>query len=540
MKALSWGIGRLILWACLAVFAAGSAHAEKRIALVIANEAYTAPNLGRLPGTKVDAQRIASALVRAGFPAPRVVTDVNRDALRAAVRNFVRQLAEAGPDAVGFFYYSGHGIADSRRGQNYLIPIDANITTAAELPLAAEPLDEALDAIEGAGVRAVFVVIDACRSTPTSMTRGSKGLLPTRGRTDTLVAFATAPGETAADDGLYSRVLAEELVRPGANSVTLFAQVQQAVARATGRRQIPQFLSSLVDPVQFVPVAYQPPVTAPVVTTTTTAATADAYARAQLAECDRLTKQPAFNAISPALAIPACTRAVTATPGSQAAQLGLGLAYHKAGNYVEAKRWYEFAVATGNSTAMNNLAVLYENSLGVTRDYATAKRLYERAAGLGNVTAMRGLGALYNLGRGVPIDYVTARGWYEKAAAKGDAASMYNLGLLYDKGNGVTQDYVAARRWYEQAAAKGDHPAMNNLGVLYGSGRGVPKDYTIARQWYEKAAANGSPLAMKNLGQYYQFGYGVVIDLAAARRWYEKAASLGNADAKDLLAKLPK
>lgn len=247
------GSARLI-WRLIAVVLlayASPAQAEQRLALVIANEAYVSPGLGRLPGTRADTARMQAALTTAGFTV-RVVSNAQKAQMQRAVADFVRDLAKAGQDGVGFLYYTGHGIADAKRGANYLIPVEADITSAAELPLYALPMDDVLDAIEGAGAKAAFVVFDACRSTPTSLSRGGKGLLPSRGRTDTLVAFATAPGETAADDGLYSRVLADHLARAGANSTTLFAEVQAEVARSSGRRQVPQFLSGLVEPVQFV------------------------------------------------------------------------------------------------------------------------------------------------------------------------------------------------------------------------------------------------------------------------------------------------
>lgn len=42
--------------------------------------------------------------------------------MRIAVADFVERIEKAGPDAVVFLYYSGHGAADrTERGENYLI-----------------------------------------------------------------------------------------------------------------------------------------------------------------------------------------------------------------------------------------------------------------------------------------------------------------------------------------------------------------------------------------------------------------------------------
>src|SRR5262249_3966284 len=152
-----------------------------------------------------------------------VVRNASRLQMRAALSAFEHQLGAAGADAVGFLYYSGHGIADGPRGQNYLIPVDAQISGVTDLPTNGLPINEELDAIELAGAKATIVVIDACRNTVVSIGRGGRGLVPVSERTNTLVAFSTAANTTAADDGLYAQTLARELVQPGADAVSVFA-----------------------------------------------------------------------------------------------------------------------------------------------------------------------------------------------------------------------------------------------------------------------------------------------------------------------------
>lgn len=247
-------IGLVVLAALtLALPQASAQQGETRIALIIANEAYVSQSLGRLPGTQRDASLMQSALRQAGF---RVI--VRRDLTRAQMRTelsvFERQLADAGPQGVGFLYYSGHGIADSRRGANYLIPVDAQIERLTDLPTWGLLLNDELDAIEAAGAKATFIVIDACRNTPVSFGRsGERGLVATPAATRTLIAFSTQPGATAADDNVYARYLAEAISMPGADSSTAFPHVQSNVAQATGERQVPRFDSGLVQPILFVP-----------------------------------------------------------------------------------------------------------------------------------------------------------------------------------------------------------------------------------------------------------------------------------------------
>jgi TPR repeat protein len=229
--------------------------------------------------------------------------------------------------------------------------------------------------------------------------------------------------------------------------------------------------------------------------------------------------------------------------GNTVAMWNLGVFYQEGygvpQDYAKAREWYEKAVAKDHADAMNSLGVLYDHGLGVPHDYAKAREWFEKSAAKGHPRAMSNLGVLYENGRGVPQDYDKARELYEKAAATGDGKGMSALGVLYASGQGMPQDYAKAGEWFEKAAAKGDAEAIGNLGVLYQNGLGVPQDYAKAREWYEKAVAKDNAHAMGNLGTLYEKGYGVPQDYAKAREWYEKAAARGDASAKKFLEELP-
>jgi len=86
-----------------------------------------------------------------------------------------------------------------------------------------------------------FVVFDACRDELNIAGSSTKSLGATKGFSrlaDTsglLIAYSTAPGQTASDvgdkGGPYARALARELVRPGVEIVNMFRNVQIAVKR---------------------------------------------------------------------------------------------------------------------------------------------------------------------------------------------------------------------------------------------------------------------------------------------------------------------
>jgi formylglycine-generating enzyme required for sulfatase activity len=80
-------------------------------------------------------------------------------------------------------------------------------------------------------------VSDACRNElnlSTSKSIGEKGMARVVQRPGMLVAFSTAAGETAPDDGLLAKALAAEIVRPNQEAVVTF---YQALAEVSELRQ---------------------------------------------------------------------------------------------------------------------------------------------------------------------------------------------------------------------------------------------------------------------------------------------------------------
>src|SRR5262245_32557129 len=88
-------------------------HAETRLALIVTNAKYPA-EVGALANPHKDGDLIAAALKGVGFAPSNiaVVRDADQPTLRLAVAEFIERIEKAGPDAVAFLYYSGHGAAD--------------------------------------------------------------------------------------------------------------------------------------------------------------------------------------------------------------------------------------------------------------------------------------------------------------------------------------------------------------------------------------------------------------------------------------------
>jgi TPR repeat protein len=271
-------------------------------------------------------------------------------------------------------------------------------------------------------------------------------------------------------------------------------------------------------------------------------------AEAARQDCNRLAAGPGDRELPPGIvgvgltqmdsgrAVAACRKALDTYPDEPRLLFLLGRAFHAAKNYAEALPLYRNAADLGDVRATNNLGVMYQNGLGVTKDEAEAVRLYRKAADLGEAIAIDNLGWMYANGRGVAKDEAEAVRLYRKAADLGNARAMNNLGMMYENGRGVANDETEAVRLYRKAADLGNANAMTNLGWRYENGVGVAKDEGEAVRLYRKAADLDNARAMTNLGVMYAFGVGVGKDEGEAVRLYRKAADLGYARAVTNLA----
>lgn len=175
-----------------------------RHALVIGNSRYSASPL-KNPGN--DALAIADYLKRSGFSV-QLKLDASRKEMQEAIRAFGNELAQQ--KSVGVFYFAGHGAQLAWR--NYLIPVDAKINQMADMQTQAVELGMLLDSLKKAGNPMNVVILDACRDNPFGTTRiEQKGLSQIDAPPGTLLAYATSPGNVAADgigdNGLYTEHL---------------------------------------------------------------------------------------------------------------------------------------------------------------------------------------------------------------------------------------------------------------------------------------------------------------------------------------------
>ncbi|MCK6449510.1 MAG: caspase family protein, partial [Alphaproteobacteria bacterium] len=244
MRAVGW---RLLLAWCLAASAAApetraQTQPEPRIALVVGNANYADQKL-RNPAN--DAKAMAASLRRLGFTVIERI-DAGKKAMEDAALEFGEKLKAGG---VGLFYYAGHGV--QTRGRNYLVPVDAAITSEASVRVQAFDVGLVLDLMTDSRNRANVVILDACRNNPfRGVMRGaSPGLAAIDAARGTLIAYSTAPGAVAVDgDGTnspYTAALVKALAEPGMKAEDLFKRVRSRVVEVTQGAQTPWESSSL-------------------------------------------------------------------------------------------------------------------------------------------------------------------------------------------------------------------------------------------------------------------------------------------------------
>ncbi|MDX8467187.1 caspase family protein [Mesorhizobium sp. VK23B] len=256
MKAFAVLVSGFILFV-LAAFGAEAAtqDAAKRVALVIGNSKYV--NAVPLPNPANDAQLIASTLRNAGF---EVIEGVDQD--NAGMHSLISKFTEESYNAdLAVIFYAGHGMQVD--GKNYLIPVDAELTSPAYLKTRTVQIDEFMAALPSDPAVGV-IILDACRDNPLARTLAASlpksrslgaGLAPVEAKADgvgtggVLIAYATDPGAIAFDgngvDSPYSLALAKHLTEPGVEIQSALTRVRGEVTEATQGRQRPWHNASL-------------------------------------------------------------------------------------------------------------------------------------------------------------------------------------------------------------------------------------------------------------------------------------------------------
>ncbi|MER9002255.1 MULTISPECIES: caspase domain-containing protein [unclassified Mesorhizobium] len=238
----------------------GRAVADKRVALVIGNSAYQ--HAVQLANPKNDSSDMHAKLESLGF---EVVSGQELDlaGMRRTVRQFLEKLDGAD---MALFFYAGHGLQVN--GINYMLPVDAQLSSYNDLDFEALPMDLVLSAMDRS-TKVNLVFLDACRDNPfaekLSRSMGTRsgslgrGLARLGSGVGSLIAFATQPGNVALDgagrNSPFTTALLAHLGTPGQDITRDLIDVRRDVLAATDGKQVPWENSSLTGEVVLKPLA---------------------------------------------------------------------------------------------------------------------------------------------------------------------------------------------------------------------------------------------------------------------------------------------
>lgn len=441
--------------ALLAICAYSSvAAAADRVALVIGLGAYQ--TIEPLSNTRNDARGMAESLESIGFDVTMAIDSTSQELFQLlddfAFRSETADLA--------LIYYAGHGV--EVQGENFLIPVDADISSNQDVQRQSVSLKQLLAAVERARKMRI-VILDSCRDNPLGdliqmdsggnivrgtddTVRGGGGLAAANPDRGTMVAFAARDGQVAldgiGDNSPYAEALMEKIIQPGLEISLMFRQVRDRVLQQTGNLQEPHTYGSLTG-VPFYLAGPREGQDAIV-----NASAVDAWASIKPDQEQQLL----------ALADLGDTRSM------------LGLAYMRLnpneGRFdpQEAVAFLERAARAGSPEAQFELAKLFERGTGVERNEARALELYRAAAEQDFADAINDLGFLhYQGGLGLPADPQRALTFFERAADLRHPQAQFNFAALIDDGLIPSRGPEDSARYLYSALRSGSQDVLNLL-----------------------------------------------------------------------------
>lgn len=246
-------------------------HAEGKYAVVIGNSAYVVAD--KLKNPVNDAHLIADTLNDLNFDVTLIADATKLDIEQAVDKLIVNLKNDRG---VVMFYYAGHGV--QLEGNNYLLPVDADVREEAEVKHQGYNVSHLLDRLKLVNNKTNIILLDACRDNPfagiakansrsiasgvralklKSTPKLSSGLSKLDAPPNTLIAYATAPGKVAYDgDGKnspYTTALVESMMIEGLTVEQVFKKVRGKIIKDSNGNQIPWESSSLVYELYFKP-----------------------------------------------------------------------------------------------------------------------------------------------------------------------------------------------------------------------------------------------------------------------------------------------
>jgi hypothetical protein len=242
----------LLLILVFSVAPAARSAAADRFALVIGNAKYPDAE-APLKEPINDARDVADELKRDGF-----TVDVGENlTIDGMHRAFDRLYGKVKPGSVALIFFSGFGVQSSR--QSYMIPVDAQIWTEADVRRDGFSLETILGEINSRGAGVKIALVDASRRNPFErrFRSFSAGLAPVIAPNGTLVMYSAALSSVISDNGgdhsLFVQELLKEIRVPDLMAEETLNRTRVGVTRASRSEQVPWISSSLAEDFSFIP-----------------------------------------------------------------------------------------------------------------------------------------------------------------------------------------------------------------------------------------------------------------------------------------------
>ena len=240
----------LVVTTGLLSFSALSQQRPARVALVIGNASYPDASTP-LATTLRDARTLADEFRRSEFDVD-LKENAGKEDMRAAIDAFTGKIRNG---MTALFYFNGFGIQVAR--QTYLIPVNAQVWTEADVRRDGVSIDAVLAEMHRKGAKVKIVIIDAARRNPFErrFRTTAAGLAAIDAPEGTLAMYSAAPGKVINDGpgptSLFVSELIKEMRAPNLTAEEVFNRARIGVSRASNNEQVPWVASSLVDEFYF-------------------------------------------------------------------------------------------------------------------------------------------------------------------------------------------------------------------------------------------------------------------------------------------------
>jgi formylglycine-generating enzyme required for sulfatase activity len=220
------------------------------VALIIGNANY--PEAGTpLPTISRDVRALADEFRTNNFDVD-LKENVDKNDMQSAIDAFIGKV-QSGSRAL--FYFGGFGVEVAR--QNYLIPVDAQIATEADVQRQGFSLDAIVSRLDRKGARVKIIIVDAARQNPFErrFRSSAAGLAALDAPDGTLALYSQLPGRVLNDSKSTTGLFVSELVRqlrvPGLSAEQVFFNTRINVSRASSNDEIPWVSSTLIAELSF-------------------------------------------------------------------------------------------------------------------------------------------------------------------------------------------------------------------------------------------------------------------------------------------------